>query len=63
MRPLGKGWVDRDSPVVKIKVMSTRRKDELLDYAASLKLDAIMISDLDAYGSLVAGRPKLFMGV
>jgi len=27
---LGKGWVDRDPPVVKLKVMSTRRKQELL---------------------------------
>jgi hypothetical protein len=26
----GKGWVDRDPPVVKINVMSTRRKRELL---------------------------------
>jgi len=26
----GKGWVDRDPPVVKLKVLSTRRKDELL---------------------------------
>jgi len=27
---LGKGWVDRDPSVVKIKVLSTRRKVELL---------------------------------
>jgi hypothetical protein len=26
----GKSWVDRDPPVVKLKVLSTRRKDELL---------------------------------
>ncbi|HXG48827.1 MAG TPA: hypothetical protein VNO52_14480, partial [Methylomirabilota bacterium] len=26
----GKGWVDRDPPVVKLKVLSARRKDELL---------------------------------
>jgi hypothetical protein len=26
----GKGWVDRDPPVVKINVLSTRRKEELL---------------------------------
>src|SRR5262245_59280347 len=25
----GKGWVDRDPPIVKIKVLSARRKDEL----------------------------------
>ena len=26
----GKGWVDRDPPVVKLKVLSARRKVELL---------------------------------
>jgi len=28
--PSGKGWGHRDPPVVKLKVLSTRRKDELL---------------------------------